>query len=140
MFNQRVGQVMGRERLIVAGSLTTVGDAARLMARSQVGALVIVEANAVVGIFSERDAVYRVLAAGREPQVTRLADVMTPNPVTVEPDRSYGHALLRMQQRGFRHMPVVDGGLAVGIVCARNVFDPEMEEFVSETLRRESFR
>ena len=140
MFNQRVGQVMGRERLIVTGSLTTVGDAARLMARSQVGALVIVEANTVVGIFSERDAVYRVLAAGREPEVTRLADVMTPNPVTVEPDRSYGHALLRMQQCGFRHMPVVDGGLAVGIVCARNVFDPEMEEFVSETLRRESIR
>jgi len=139
MFSQRVGQIMVRERLVIASSATSVIDAARLMAAAAVGAVVVVDGGAVVGIFSERDAVYRVIAAGREPLATCLSEVMTPDPVTVEPGRSYGHALRRMQEHGFRHMPVVDGGKLLGIVSARNVLDPDMEEFVSEQSRRESF-
>jgi CBS domain-containing protein len=139
VFSQRVGQVMLREPLVVAGGDASVSEAARLMTGSGAGAVVVIDADEVIGIFSGRDAVHRVLGAGREPQTTRLAEVMTPNPVTVDAAKTYGHALRQMQELGFRHMPVVDAGKVVGIVSARNVFDPEMEEFVSEQSRRESF-
>jgi CBS domain-containing protein len=140
MFSQRVRQVMGSNSLLVAGPRCSVSEAARLMAEAQAGTIVVVENQAVVGIFTERDALFRVLAAGADPQTTHLADVMTADPMTVDPDKSYGHALRLMQAHGFRHMPVVENGRPIGVVCSRNVMDPEMEEFVSEAQRREGFR
>jgi len=93
-----------------------------------------------VGIFTERDAVFRVLAQGLDPQATLLSQVMTPSPVTVGPDNTFGYALQLMHQRGFRHMPVVASGRPVGIVSSRDALDPEMEQFNSEVRRRQVIR
>lgn len=140
MFSQRVKQVMEHRQLLVAAPTTCVSEAARQMAGNDVGAVVVVESGAVVGIFTERDAVVRVLAAGRDAPATRLAEVMTPSPRTVGPEQSFGHALQLMHAHGFRHMPVVEGGRLVGIVTARDALDPDMEEFVCEVQRREGIR
>ena len=116
MYGQRVGDVMKRERLLTATSQATVSEAARLMAGQRVSAIVVVDHGVLVGIFTERDAVFRVVAAGRDPLCTRLHEVMTPSPVTVDPERSFGHALQQMHAHGVRHMPVVDDGKPVGVL------------------------
>jgi CBS domain-containing protein len=68
---------------------------------------------------------------------TRLSEVMTHSPQTIDPEKSFGYALLTMHQNGFRHLPVVKDGKLLGIVSARNALDPDLEEFVSESRRRE---
>jgi len=136
MFSEPVRAVMEREKLLVAPPETTVSEAAALMAHRQVGAVMVVEHEHLVGIFTERDAVFRVIARGRDAQTTRLADVMTAAPRTVDPDKSFGYALLLMSENGFRHVPVIENGKLIGIVSARNALDPDLEEFVSESQRR----
>jgi CBS domain-containing protein len=92
-----------------------------------------------VGIFTERDIVFRVVAQGLDPHTTRVANVMTPKPQTVQPDQPFGYALLMMHEGRFRHLPVVENDKVVGIVSARSAMDPELEEFVSEAQRRKHF-
>ena len=140
MFSQRIRSVMKKEKVLSAPPETTVSKAAELMASKNVGAVMVVENERLVGIFTERDAVFRVIARGRDVQTTRLADVMTSEPQTVDPDKSFGYALLMMYENGFRHAPVVENGKPIGIVSARNALDPELEEFISEAQRREHIR
>ena len=140
MYSMRVKSVMERGKRLVAPPETTVAKAAKLMAKKNVGAVMVVEGKRLVGIFTERDAVFRVIAAGRDPATTTVGEVMTPDPVTVEPAEIFGRVLLAMHEKGFRHMPVVENGEPVGIVSSRSALDPEMEEFTAETQRRLSLR
>lgn len=140
MFSQPVKYVMERENLLIAPPSTTVGEAARLMAQRKVGAVLVVDHDKLVGIFTERDAVFRVIAQDRDARTARLADVMTPSPKTISPDKSFGYALLVMHENGFRHLPVLESGKLVGVVSARNALDPDLEEFVAEARRREHIR
>jgi CBS domain-containing protein len=136
MFSQPVRSVMKRRKLLTASPTMTVTRACVLMARKNVGAVIVVQGGRLLGIFTERDAVFRVVAQGRDPQATRLADVMTTSPKTIDPDKSYGHALLIMHENGFRHVPVIENGKAIGIVSARSALDPDLEEFEVEAQRR----
>jgi CBS domain-containing protein len=125
-----------RKLILVSGSMT-VRAAAELMKSRRYGAVLITDADELLGIFTERDAVFRVIAAGRDPDSTPLADVMTPQPKTISPDKTFGHAMLMMHEGGFRHVPVVEDGKLVGMVSSRNALDPELEEFVFEERRRQ---
>jgi len=136
MFSQPVRDVMERKKLLTAPPETTVSKAAKLMAKRKVGAVLVVDRESLVGIFTERDAVFRVIARDRDARATRLAEVMTPAPQTVDPRKSFGYALLVMYENGFRHVPVVEDGKPIGIVSARNALDPDLEEFVAESQRR----
>ena len=140
MFSQRVKHVMEKKKLLTAPPETTVSKAAKLMANKNVGAVMVVENERLVGIFTERDAVFRVIAKGLDAQTTKLAQVMTNAPQTVDPEKSFGYALLMMYENGFRHVPVIENGKPIGIVSSRNALDPDMEEFVSEAQRRKHIR
>jgi len=140
MFSVRIRNMMELEKMVTAPSQTTVGEAAQFMANARVGAVMVVDNEKLVGIFTERDAVFRVIAPGLEARTTRLADVMTPSPMSVDPERSFGYALQMMHEHGFRHVPVVEDGRPVGIVSARDALDPEMEDFICEAQRREGIR
>jgi CBS domain-containing protein len=140
MFSQRVRHVMEKKKLLTAPPETTVSKAAKLMANKNVGAVMVVENERLVGIFTERDAVFRVMAKGLDAQTTKLAQVMTNEPQTVDPEKSFGYALLMMYENGFRHVPVIENGKPIGIVSSRNALDPDMEEFVSEAQRRKHIR
>ena len=140
MYSMRVKSVMERKKLLVAPPETTVAKAAKLMAKKNVGAVMVVAEKLLVGIFTERDAVFRVIAAGRDPITTTIGEVMTPDPVTVEPAEIFGRVLLAMHEKGFRHMPVVENGEPIGIVSSRSALDPDMEEFTAATPRRLSLR
>lgn len=140
MLGLPIASVMERKRILMAPPETSVSEAARLMARKKVSAVMVVEHGRLVGIFTERDAVYRVIAMGRDVRTTRLAEVMTPDPDTVTPEESFGYAMLMMHERGFRHAPVIENDRPVGIVSARHALDPELEEFEVEAQRRKHIR
>ncbi len=140
MFSQRVKSVMEPKKFLTAPPETTVSKAAKLMASKNVGAIMVVEKEHLVGIFTERDAVFRVIAKGRDTTTTQLADVMTSDPQTVDPDKSFGYALLMMHENGFRHVPVIENGKPIGIVSSRHALDPDMEDFVAEAQRRKHIR
>ena len=140
MFDQPIKNLMEQKKFLTAPPETSVSNAARLMAKKNVGAVLVVQDDRLLGIFSERDAVFRVIAKGRDPDTTQLGDVMTASPKTLGPGHSYGHALLIMQENGFRHVPIVDKDRPIGIVSSRNALDPDLEEFVSEARRREHLR
>ena len=131
---------MERKALITAAPDATVAKAAELMARRKVGAVLVLEHGALVGIFTERDVVFRVIAQGRDARATRLSEVMTIRPQTVDPEKSFGYALLLMHENGFRHLPVVEDDKLLGIVSARNALDPDLEEFVAESQRRKQIQ
>ena len=139
MFDKPVRSVMQRRKVLKATPETLVSKAAGLMAAKNVGAIMVIENDHLVGIFTERDVVFRVVARGLDAQDTRLADVMTRAPHTVDPNKPFGYALLVMQENGFRHLPVMQDGKLIGIVSARSAMDPELEEFVSEAHRRKRF-
>ena len=140
MFDQPVRSVMQRRKVLKAAPETLVSKAAKLMASKNVGAVMVVEKDRLIGIFTERDAVFRVVARGLDAKTTRIADVMTPSPHTVDPDQPFGYALHVMHEKGFRHLPVIENGKPIGIVSSRSAMDPELEEFVSEAQRRKHFR
>jgi len=84
--------------------------------------------------------VFRVIAQGRDARTTRLSEVMTIGPQVVDPEKSFGYALLLMHENGFRHLPVVENEKLLGIVSARNALDPDLEEFVAESQRRKQIQ
>lgn len=140
MFSQRIKSVMEQKRLLILLPDTTVQQAAKLMAQKKMSAVMVVSDEQLVGIFTERDAVFRVIARGLNVQTTQLSEVMTPSPQTVDPDHTFGYALLLMHENGFRHVPVVINNRPVGLVTSRNALDPDLEEFISEEHRRKSIQ
>ena len=140
MPHRSIREVIGSRKPLVAAGKTRVADAARLMKKENVGALMVVEGGKLVGIFTERDAVFRVLAEARDPETTAIADVMTARPQSITADKAVGHALLLMYEGGFRHVPVVERGKPIGMISARDALGPELEEFQSELLQREHLR
>jgi len=132
-----VRSIIGNQIPVTATSELSVAQAARLMKEKRIGALLVLDGARLAGIFTERDALFRVIAEGRDPEKTRLAEVMTANPRTITADRPFGHALHLMHEGGFRHVPVVDQDRPVGVVSARDALGPELEEFVSDLDRRE---
>jgi CBS domain-containing protein len=121
---------------VTASGDMTVGAASRLMKQRRAGAILVVEKGRLAGIFTERDALFRVIAEGRSPDATKLAEVMTPNPRTIEPDRPFGHALHLMYEGEFRHVPVVEDGRPIGLVSARDALGPDLKQFISDLDQR----
>jgi len=140
MLASPVRHVLEPRKLVVAPPTATVAEGARRMKEGAVGAVLVVEAGRLVGIFTERDALFRVIAAGLDPMTVTLREVMTEKPVTVGPEETFGYALLLMYERGFRHVPVVDGGRPVGVLSARYALDPDLEEFAAEAARRKAIK
>ena len=132
-----VKQLIRNQTILTATAVMTVAAAAATMREARVGAIMVVEGKRLVGIFTERDALYRVLATGMNPKLTRLGDVMTANPTTVTAEMPFGHALHIMYERGFRHVPVVEDGAPIGMVSARDALGPEMAQFEAELKERE---
>jgi len=121
-----VRSIIGSQTPITAAKSATVLEAALLMKKHGKGALLVVEGPRLIGIFTERDVVFRVVAAERNPAGTRLAEVMTPHPQTIHPNEPFVHALRIMHKGGFRHLPVVENEWPVGVVSARDALDDDL--------------
>ena len=112
----------------------TVKDACQRMRDRRIGAVLIIEADRrLVGIFTGRDAVHRVLAEGKNAARTTLAEVMTRDPDTMPPGNTAIEALRRMEDGRFRHLPIVDDGKVVGIVSRFDFSGVELDRLDEET-------
>jgi CBS domain-containing protein len=112
-------------------ALQSIQSTIDLMRREKVGCLLIVRDSKLVGIFTDRDFLSRVLAVGR-PLEGPIAEVMTPDPITVEPQDSIRTAIKRMQSGNYRHLPVVDSGNhPVGILSVKRIVHYLVEHFPS---------
>lgn len=140
MLHRSVREIIEGQELVAAPGELPVSEAARLMRQKGVGAILVLEQGRLAGIFTERDALFRVLAEGRDARATRLAEVMTANPRTIHPDRPFSDALHIMHEGGFRHVPVVEEGRPIGMISTREAMGPELEDFIYELLRQEQAR
>jgi CBS domain-containing protein len=112
----------------------TVKDACQRMRDRRIGAVLIIEADRrLVGIFTGRDAVHRVLAEGKNAARTTLAEVMTRDPDAMPPGNTAIEALRLMEDGRFRHLPIVDDGKVVGIVSRFDFSGIELDRLDEET-------
>ena len=113
----------------------TVLEAARFMMEHNIGALPVLRNGELAGIFSERDIMNRVVAAGRQPAYTAVSEVMTPNPRAVNLDETIAECLFIMEEFGFRHLPIVEGKQLMGLVSLRDVVMRHARELEGERRR-----
>jgi CBS domain-containing protein len=128
-----------KQTLTTFNADVTVRQAARVMAERHIGAVLITNNGKLEGIFTERDVLNRVVAPGKDPEVVKVGEVMTRNPDTVTPDATALDTLIRMQNKGYRHLPVVDDGQLVGIVSVRDLFNAVKRELEEDIQEREAF-
>ena len=118
---------------------TPVRDACRAMRDQRIGAVLVTDpAGRLLGIFTGRDAVCRMLAEGRDPATTPLEQVMTPRPQTLRPDARAIEALRLMQDCGCRHVPVTVGEQLLGIVSRGDFRAAELDRLEAESILWES--
>ncbi len=110
----------------------TVFEAASYMVDCNVGAVPVLDDTKLVGIFSERDIMRRVVTEGRNPQTTRIAEVMSTDLRTVDPGASSEEAMCLMQTHGVRHLPVCEGRTLVGFLSLRDLLRCHLDEKSSE--------
>lgn len=115
MRHRRVLEIMSRECRSLSPA-ATVRDAIAAMGEARIGCVTVVEHSRIVGLFTERDLLRRVLGAGRDPDDTRLHEVMSHDPDTISPSESVDDLIRRIDEFGERHLPVVERGHVVGVV------------------------
>jgi CBS domain-containing protein len=99
----------------------TVYELARAMVDRNIGAVPVLQDGELVGIFSERDLMRRVVVESRDPHTTLVVEVMTQDPLTVGPDEDVETCMVLMRRHGFRHLPICDGKILKGMVSLRDI-------------------
>jgi CBS domain-containing protein len=120
--------VIQRLQMISAPSSANVFEVSVAMCEGRVGALPIIDDEQLVGIFSERDLMTRVVVAGRDPRDTQVSQVMTHEVVTASLDEPVEACLEKMRAAGCRHLPVVHGGRVIAMLSMRDLLRDEIEE------------
>jgi CBS domain-containing protein len=127
-----IPDVVRNQTLLELPGTASVREAAIRLRDRRIGAVLITRDGRLEGIFTERDMVTRVVAAGRDPDRTELREVMTKNPDTIAPHATAMDALRRMNDGGYRHLPVVNRGRIVGIVSRRDFYGEEKAQLDRE--------
>jgi len=123
-----IRHVIRPHRLVTAPPTASVLEVARIMTDARVGAIPIVDGERVVGIFSERDLMTRVLVEGLDPQRTRVTEVMTREVLTAAPEDTRSDCLERMRGARCRHLPVLERGRLIAVLSMRDLLRDEIEE------------
>lgn len=137
-------RVSGKERSVgllkiatvppaMVGPSATVHEAVEVMKEGNVGAVAVVEDEKLIGIFTERDLMNRVVSPRLDPETTSVSDVMTREVISARRDMAYGDALRMMVGKHFRHIPVVDENDKVtGMLSVRDVYEHAVESLSHE--------
>jgi signal-transduction protein with cAMP-binding, CBS, and nucleotidyltransferase domain len=129
LLKQHTGALSGTGTDNNAGTLwhvrpdDSVFEALELLARYEVGALMVMDAGRLVGVFSERDYTRKIALAGRNSKETRVADIMTAQVFTVGPQTGTRLCMSLMSEKKIRHLPVVDGNVVLGMISIRDIMD-----------------
>jgi CBS domain-containing protein len=106
------------EAIHSVGPDTLVTECVRLMTAGKIGALIVMDGRRLIGIFTERDALNKVLAGGLDPGKTKVSEVMTPDPYCIPPTTTVGDAMASITKRRVRHLPIVDNGEVLAVVSS----------------------
>ncbi|GGF48839.1 signal transduction protein [Aliidongia dinghuensis] len=117
----------------------SVREAAKAMADRNIGAVLVAEAGRLKGICTERDVAHRVVAKGRDPDRTTIAEIMTADPAVVSPDETPATALDMMRRIGCRHLPVMDGDRIAGMLSIRDLYAAIQAELEEDLRLRDDF-
>ena len=117
-----------KREVVVVDVATSIAQAARVMSERQIGAVPVVDGERVAGVFTERDVLARVVAAGVEPASTPVSTVMSTNLVTADINESHDVCMRRMQQARVRHLLVLRQGRLAGILSMRDLLALELDE------------
>ena len=123
-----VQAIVGDRPTVTVGPLSSVTDAARLMAAHQIGGLPVVDGDRLTGIVTERDVLTRVVAAGKPPDQTRVSDVMSSDLVVADVTEACDDCLSRMQRSHVRHLIVLDQGRLAGILSLRDLLVADIDD------------
>ncbi|MFT3759881.1 CBS domain-containing protein [Thauera sp.] len=138
MPNRPIQQVLSDRPFLCVSVNMPVRSVTRMMQEQRSSAALVTEHGVLSGIFTERDATFRVLAAGLDADATPVGEVMTHNPLTLVEDKPFGHALHLMYENGVRHVPVIDASnCPLGVITARDALALDALDFGSELVRRE---
>jgi len=118
---RQIGEIIEGHPLFHVPSTASVRDVARTMSERNIGAIAVLDSGKLVGIFSERDVLTRIVAEGRNPDDTRVDSVMTKDIIVAAPGDDINDALQKMHERNCRHLPVVQGGNLVGMISIRDL-------------------
>ncbi len=124
---KQVSEIIEGRPLIHAEASEKVRDVARKMSERNVGAVAVLDSGKLVGLFSERDLMTRVVAQGLNPEKTPVSAVMTRDIIVAEPLDNIDSALEKMYSLGCRHLPVVDRGNLVGMISLRDLLQIDDE-------------
>jgi CBS domain-containing protein len=135
MATHPVREILQRDQPLVGHIDDTVRTASASMAEHCCTSILVGDGDKLRGIFTERDLLVRVVAAGQDPAATTLAEVMTPDPDTLEGSTPVAEAIRRMDELNYRHMPVTENGRVIGVVSWRDLpyedrtrVQPELEQ------------
>ena len=117
----------------------TVLDALKLLGEKNVGALLVMEGERLVGIFSERDYARRMILHGRSSKETAVREVMTTEVFTIPPETTAGECMAHMTDRHIRHLPVLEGGKVVGVISIGDIVRVVMEDMRFTIRQLESY-
>jgi len=124
----RIYDLINNQDTYRADGLQTVLEVVEAMVARNIGAVPVLENGTLVGIFSERDLMRRVVAEGRDPRFTRIKEVMTTGPLTVSPRETVENCMILMRRHGFRHLPICDGQHLLAVVSLRDVLLHDLTE------------
>ena len=119
--------IRGQETVSAHGH-QTVMEVVQMMVERNIGAVPVVQEGELLGIFSERDLMKRVVAEGRDARQTRITEVMTADPVTVSPTTKVEHCMDLMREHGFRHLVVCEGKKLRGLISLRDILLHDLVE------------
>ncbi|MCC7017283.1 MAG: CBS domain-containing protein [Rhodospirillales bacterium] len=138
MGKRLIKDIVARQRLMTVRPEESVREAARKMATRNVAAALVADGDGrLLGIFTERDLLRRVVAEGLDPDRTAVTKVMTAKPHAVSPDSTVLEAMRAMHEHHVRHLPVSADGRAVGIISIRDFLGVEVDEVRHEQESRE---
>ncbi len=140
MPNRATIKIIQSRNFLISTPEKSVHAVAAHMKENHEGAVLVVspEDGKLIGIVTERDLAFKVLAEALDANTTAIGTVMTANPQTIGPEAPFGHALHLMYEGGFRHMPVIlDDGRPIGVLSARDALGLEMLDFRHELEHRE---
>ncbi len=123
-----VAEILERRPLIHADSSDNIRNVAQKMAEKNVGAVAVLDKGKLVGVFSERDLMTRVVARGLNPEKTPVQDVMSRSLVVADPREDLESALQKMNSQGCRHLPVVDRGNLIGMISLRDLLQVDDDD------------
>jgi CBS domain-containing protein len=131
---RKMSEIVRNQDPLTLPSNATVGEACQCMRDRRVGAVLVTEADGrLVGIFTGRDAVHRVLAEGKRADNTKLDEVMTRDPDAMPPGKTAIEVLRLMEDGHYRHVPIVENGMVVGIVSRFDFSGLELDRLDEET-------